>query len=167
MKSKVIIPLATTLIVSVSIVLTIFVGFSKPTINDVVLDENIEALSQSDNPGMFDDQTAWFSILSSGDCGYEYELYTVSWSTGEAGAKISASVYSDPKTGKLFTVDGDIEFTCPTSNYTKEQTGVNREITGHWKVCEYGLHTCDRALQELCDGTTSTTTTLNRPSNAL
>ena len=66
MKSKVIIPLATTLIVSVSIVLTIFVGFSKPTINDVVLDENIEALSQSDNPGMFDDQTAWFSILSHG-----------------------------------------------------------------------------------------------------
>lgn len=135
---------------------------------DITLfDQNVEALTQGENPGMMDDRTAWLSVLSSGDCGYKYEIRTVSWSEEGGKSKVSVDIYSDPKSGKLFTVSGNASFSYPSCNYKETLKDVKIVITGHWRVCETSFHTCDRALQVLCNGTRSSYTTLNRPSNAL
>lgn len=133
-----------------------------------LLNSNIEALSlNEENPGLFDDRTAWLSVLSSGDCGYKYDVYTVSWYANGGKNHISVDVYTNPASGKLLTVNGNASFTYPKGNYSKDFKETKVVVTGNWRVCEMGLHTCDRALQVLCDGTTSSYTTLNRPSNSL
>ena len=133
-----------------------------------LLNSNIEALSLDEgNPGLFDDRTAWLSVLSSGDCGYKYDIYTVSWDANGGKTHMAVDVYTNPASGKLLTVDGNVSFTYPNGSYSKDFKETKVVVTGNWRVCEMGLHTCDRALQVLCDGTTSSYTTLNRPSNSL
>lgn len=134
----------------------------------VLIDQNVEALSQNEGaPGLFDPCLAWASVLASGDCGYKYEIYTVSWQEKGSQSKKSVDVYCNPKTGKWLSVNGETSFDYPSCDYEKVLKDVKIVITGHWRVCETSFHTCDRRLQILCDGTRSSFTTLKRPSNAL
>lgn len=141
-----------------------------------LLMQNVEALASgadaegdSDNGSIFASNIKLFASLSSGVCGYEYDKYEISVSVNGASQKFVVGLMPG---GKYITEAG-AEVNFPNIEWTKKMDGKIRVEKGAWKVCERSLadifNTCDRCLQQLCDGRTGLycETDLNKPNNAL
>lgn len=136
-----------------------------------LLMQNVEALASgadaegdSDDLSLFAPYTSWCAKLKSGKCGFKSEVYEVSYTIN--GASQKANVGFAPS-GKAFTLLG-IELNYPNIQVTKKVSGTQVFPTGSWRVCGYAFwKLCDRRLQILCDGTKSSTTDLDIPTDAL
>mgnify|MGYP004443655049 CR=1 FL=1 len=122
---------------------------------DVLLAENVEALSAGgDDPGE-DPRRKKNAALSSGSCGWKTDIYRVTVKLTRTNRLVTMDL-GKTKTGEWCLLTGSVDFSLPGGIVDYTSIGTKVIIVGDYAYCESSLadwwhnNVCDRCAQKTC-----------------